>query len=825
MTNPMIRKVMVVAAVLALGVKDTQTVDAREVLNFNSGWSFARFGAMPDGSQVAEPAGLEQTSFDDSNWRKLNLPHDWAIEGPFRADLPNRTGKLPYEGIGWYRKTFTVPASDAGKRFYVDFDGAMSRCRVWLNDQYVGEWPYGYASFRLELTKHLKIGGKNVIAVRLENKPEASRWYPGGGIYRNVRLVKTAPVHVGHWGLHVTTPDVSPERAKVKVATEIDGELGQIEVEQRIRELGSDRVVVTGKGADCTMQVNTPKLWDLESPNLYVLDTVVMQDGEEVDAVETTFGIRTIEFTPDRGFLLNRKVTKVNGVCLHHDLGPLGAAFNTRAAERQLKLLQEMGCNAIRTAHNPPAPEFLELCDRMGMLVQVEAFDCWKKGKTPNDYSNFFLKWHQADLEAMVKRDRNHPSVFMWSTGNEIPEQFMIPEGHKISGRLTKIVHDLDSTRPVTAGCNKPNSGFNGFQKTIDVFGFNYKPHLYEEFRDTNPDQPLYGSETASCVSSRGEYFFPVSDDKLKGQGGYFQVSSYDLTAGAWGTIPDTEFAAQDKYPFVFGEFVWSGFDYLGEPTPYNKDNTNLLNFTDPKEREAMKRQLESLGTNIPPRSSYFGILDLCGFPKDRYYIYQAKWRPDLPMAHILPHWNWPKRIGKVTPVHVYTSGDEAELFLNGRSLGRRKKGQYEYRLRWDDVVYQPGEIKVVTFKNGKPWAENAMKTTGKPAKVDLVADRCVISADGSDLSFITVQISDEQGLLIPHSGTEVEFRIDGPGEIIAVGNGNPTSHEPFIASKRKAFNGLCLVIVRSKKGTSGTICLTAVSKGLEKGTVEVKSR
>ncbi len=811
----------------------------RDTINFNEGWRFARFGTMPDGSEKAEIQGLEKTDFNDADWRVLNLPHDWGIEGPFRAELPNRTGKLPWAGIGWYRKTFQSLETDAGKKVFIDFDGAMSDTKVWLNGEYVGEWPYGYASFRLDLTPFLKPGQKNTIAVRLDNKPESSRWYPGGGIYRNVRLVKTEPVHVDHWGIFVTTPEVSAESATVNVKTALSGAGSRRDacdtkncaagvspaptVEHEVYEVDSDKVVARGNGADCSINVKSPKLWNLETPYLYTLKTTVKQGGKVVDVVETRFGIRAIQYTAE-GFFLNGEKVRMNGVCQHHDLGPLGSAINTRALERQIEILQEMGCNAIRTSHNPPAPELLDLCDRMGMLVQVEAFDCWEKGKAENDYARHFPEWHEKDLRTMIRRDRNHPSVVMWSIGNETREMKK-KEDAPVSRMLADIARSEDATRPVTFGCNAPQAGFNGFQKTVDLFGYNYKPHLYEKFREENPDQPFYGSETASTVSSRGEYFFPVSDDKSKGSGGWFQVSSYDLTAPPWANNPDIEFAAQDKYPWVFGEFVWTGFDYIGEPTPYNQDKTNLLNFSDPEERKRMEEELKKLGENIPPRSSYFGIVDLCGFKKDRFYIYQARWRPELPMVHILPHWNWPERIGEVTPVHVYTSGDEAELFLNGTSLGRKKKGEYEYRLRWDDVVYKPGELKVVAYKNGRPWAEETMKTTGAAAKLDLVADRTEIAADGSDLSFITVQVSDKEGRLVPRSHNTVRFSISGPGEIIAVGNGDPTSHESFQALERKVFNGLALVVVRSKKGESGPVILTAASEGLSSGRIQVETK
>ncbi|MEP2775875.1 MAG: glycoside hydrolase family 2 TIM barrel-domain containing protein [Luteolibacter sp.] len=791
----------------------------RETLDFNESWSFARFGAMPDGSQKAEPKGLEKPDADVSGWRTLDVPHDWGIEGPFRDELENRTGKLPWAGIGWYRKSFDVAEQD--KRIFIEFDGAMSNSQVWLNGEFVGEWPYGYASFQFELTQFIK-PGTNVLAVRLDNKPESSRWYPGGGIYRKVRLVKTDAVRVAHWGTFVTTPEVTAEIATVNIKTTLDGPQEGVEVSHRLLD-----TEITGTGTDSTLRVPSPQLWTLESPHLYTIETTVSQQGKVVDTYHTEFGIRTIEYTQDRGFLLNGKRVVMNGVCMHHDLGPLGSAVNKRAIERQIEILKEMGCNAIRTAHNMPDPALLELCDRMGILVQVEAFDCWEKSKTPNDYSNHFREWHEKDLRAMVRRDRNHACVVMWSTGNEVREQGN-PAGIKISQQLTDIIKSEDTTRPVTCGCNNWKAGFNGLQKTVDVFGYNYKAKenakYYKQFLEKHPTIPLYGSETASTVSSRGEYFFPFSENKEKGSGGYFQVSSYDFSAPSWAYRPDLEFEALDRYPKIFGEFVWTGFDYIGEPTPYNNDATNLLNFTDPEQKARMKKELEALGGNIPPRSSYFGIIDLCGFPKDRFYLYQARWRPDFPMAHILPHWNWSERVGEVTPVHVYTSGDEAELFLNGRSLGRKKKGEFEYRLRWDDVKYQPGELKVIAYKGGKEWAQDVMKTTGEAAKLTLTADRSEIQADGSDLSFITVQISDAQGNLVPRTHNEVEFTLEGPGKIIAVGNGNPVSHESFQANKRKAFNGLCLVVVRSEKGEAGTIRLSATSEGLESSECQVRS-
>jgi beta-galactosidase len=484
-----------------------------------------------------------------------------------------------------------------------------------------------------------------------------------------------------------------------------------------------------------------------------------------------------------------------------------------------LEILKEMGCNALRTTHNPPSPELLTFADKMGFLVMDEAFDCWGGGKNDNDYHPRFPGWHHKDLRAMVRRDRNHPSVILWSTGNEIYEQDWGTGGQKTSQDLTDTVHGEDPTRPVTAACSYPDAGFNGFQKTLDVFGYNYKYGLYEKIHQVNPDEPIFGSETASTISSRGEYFFPPDDDKNN-----FQVSSYDLTAPGWGSSPDPEFKAEAKFPFVAGQFLWTGFDYLGEPTPYNNDATNLLNFTDPAQKAKMADEMKALGKlHVPSRSSYFGAVDLAGFKKDLFYFMQAAWLPDRPMAHILPHWNWPERVGLVTPVFVYTSGDEAELFLNGQSLGRKKKGD-EFRLKWNDVKYEPGELKVVAYKNGQHWAEDVVKTTGPATALTLTPDRAAIKADGQDLSFITVAITDKDGLTVPRSKNSIDFEISGPGEIVATENGDATSLVPFQSRQRDAFNGLALAIVRSQAGHAGDIVVMAKSDGLAPAQVTLKS-
>jgi beta-galactosidase len=804
----------------------------------------ANVSVPSNGSGLGSDMAYTQPSFNDSSWRSLNLPHDWGVEGPFKQEYPGETGKLPWWGVAWYRKTFDLPPTDSGRQIFLDVDGAMSYAAVWLNGAFVGGWPYGYSSWRLDLTPFIKFGGPNVLAIRLDNPPDSSRWYPGGGIYRNVWLIKTQPVHVAHWGTFVTTPEINGDSATVQIKVTVDNrsaQPAQVQVRTAIFELDRDgqrrgRPVASATNIDLTLAprssgtavqgatVRGPKLWGVATPNRYVAVTTVGQGADVVDEYESPFGIRTIAFSADDGFWLNGRRLELNGVCDHHDLGALGSALNVRALERQLEILKEMGCNAIRTSHNPPAPELLDLCDRMGFVVMDEAFDCWVRAKKPNDYHLLFPDWHEKDLRALVRRDHNHPCVILWSIGNEIAEQGS-PAGHKIAAELADIVRSEDTTRPVTAACNDTRAGFNGFQKTVDVFGYNYKPTEYGKVHQANPTLPLFGSETASCVSSRGEYFFPVSDVKGKGKAD-FQMSSYDLYAPPWATPPDWEFKGQDEYPYVAGEFVWTGFDYLGEPTPYNSDTSNLLNFTDPGEQARMAQELKELGKiRVPSRSSYFGIIDLAGFPKDRFYIYQARWRPDLPMAHILPHWNWAGREGQLTPVHVYTSGDEAELFLNGRSLGRKQKAAYQYRIRWDEVKYEPGELKVVAYKNGRKWATSAMKTTGPASKLLLKADRGTIQADGRDLAFVTVTIADQNSLLVPRSHNLVRFQLDGPGEIVATDNGDATSFEPFAAHERHAFNGLALVIVRGKAGQPGSLTLRGTADGLKDAVVRLKTR
>ena len=812
--------------------------------SFNLGWKFVKY-FNASGEAVAtdkEPENLQLPSVNDNTWRSLDLPHDWAIEGPFSDTLENNTGLLPWKGIGWYRKHFSISDNDKGKRIYVDFDGAMANAKVWLNGKYIGEWPYGYTSFRLDLTPYIISGKENIIAVRLDTKNWDSRWYPGAGIYRNVWLVKTSQLHIANNGVFCTTPEIRKDRGMLSVQAEVESHIADplpVSVKAVVYKL-NDKFEPAGTPvaesivASATIEgmknhtfrldipVKEPVLWNIYKPELYRVAVSVMQGTTVTDIYETNFGFRTLNFTARDGFLLNGKRVEVRGVCNHHDLGALGAAFNTRAAARQLEILKEMGCNAIRTSHNPPAPELVDLCDKMGFLIQVEAFDAWKTPKKSKDYNLLFYAWHDEDLRAMVRRDRNHPSVFMYSTGNEVNDQ----NNPALSESLRTIVKSEDNTRPVTVGCNQDGSGTNGFQKTIDVFGINYRLYKYDAFfaLKDNANLGFISTESASTVSSRGEYFFPVVqgdlNNNLPGKG-IFQITSYDVAYPSWACTPDQQWTLLDKFPAAMGEFVWTGFDYIGEPTPYSGDMTGLKP-TSWGYKETLK-MLEIQGVKeVPSRSSYFGIMDLAGFKKDRFYLYQSRWRAELPMAHILPHWNWPERKGLVTPVHVYTSGDEAELFLNGKSLGKKKKGEFEYRFKWDSVLYQPGELKVIAYKNGVKWAEDVMRTTEKASQLSASADRPAVHSDGTDLIFITVRIEDKNKLLVPGSDNQLNFSVEGPGRIVATDNGDAASHELFQAKSKKAYNGLCLVIVAAEKGAIGSFTVKAKSKGLKAAAVKV---
>ncbi|MBD3584128.1 glycoside hydrolase family 2 protein [Salinimonas sp. HHU 13199] len=808
------------------------------------------FIANPSSRYVRPPGNpgedfpFVQPDFNDSDWKIVNLPHDWAIKGPFFTgkdpEVGGGMGRLPSHGVAWYRNSFTLNQADADNQIYLDIDGAMSYSMVWLNGQLVGGWPYGYSSYRLDLTPHIKVGEENQLAIRLDNPPKSSRWYPGGGIYRNVWLVKTSPVHVKHWGTQVISSNISSKSADIAFTVALKNhsdKTQELTLTNQIFELDKNsqisgdavasfdnKSVILPKGEEseltASLTLKNPKLWGplpKQQPNRYTIVTNVMHGDRQLDTFHTNFGIRSLRFDPDSGVYVNGQHIPLQGVNQHHDLGPLGAAFNLSAAKRQLEVLKEMGVNAIRMAHNPPAPELLELTDKMGILVLNESFDSWYKKKTPLDFHLIFADWHEQDLRALVRRDRNHPSVIMWYIGNEVGEQYTGEDGARIARQLKAIVKSEDPTRPVTASMNWAKADFP-FTAAMDLISLNYQgegirqlpefegtdrirtPPSYPAFHQAHPDKVILSSETASAFSSRGIYLFPVTDETSApvrdGRGGdstSHQVSSYELHAVDFGSSADKVFKYLDRHPFVAGQFVWNGWDYIGEPTPYYSS-----------------------------RSSYSGMIDLAGFKKDRFYIYQSEWRPELPMVHILPHWNWHGREGKITPVHIFTSGDEVELFVNGKSQGRKKKGAFEYRLRFDNVRFQPGTLKAVAYKEGKKWAVETVKTSGKPAGMRLSPDHNVIDSDEEDLSFITLDIIDANGQIVPTATNEVKFSVSGNGRIIATANGDSTNFTPFPSPTRKAFSGKVLVIVKSKNGQPGSFTVTANSEGLESAHVKI---
>lgn len=830
----------------------TETVASQKVLKpwiLPTGNTFIKdttqWYARPSGNPGAD-FPFAQIDFDDNNWKSIKLPHDWAIKGPFYegwgTEVGGGMGRLPSNGVAWYRKKLDIPSSDADRSIFLDIDGAMSYAMVWLNGHLVGGWPYGYNSWRVDLTPFVKPGETNQLAIRLDNPNHSARWYPGGGIYRNVWLTKTHPVHVSQWGTTLQTNHISKKSAEVVLGVKIDNDSkneANIKVITHVYVLENETMLpgeivesfptsilalkpLSSNSIQTKVLIQNPHLWGphpTQKPHQYVAITTLLLDGEPIDQYQTRFGIRSLEFNPDKGLYVNGEHIRIQGVNQHHDLGALGAAFNNRAAERQLEILREMGCNAIRMSHNPPAPELLELTDKMGFLVVNEIFDSWERKKTPHDFHLIFPDWYEQDTRAFIRRDKNSPSVIMWSFGNEVGEQYTGEDGAKIAQRLYNIVKEEDPTRPTTTAMNfaKPDMEL---PVVPDIISLNYQGEgirdakaynhlkgirtspMYPGFHEKFPDKMIVSSETASTLSTRGTYNFPVSPEKSapaedgKGADPKNQsVSSFELYTAQFGASPDKVFASQDQHPFVAGEFVWTGWDYLGEPTPY-----------------------------YLARSSYSGIIDLAGFKKDRFYLYQSRWRPDFPMAHILPHWNWPEKIGTITPVHVFTTGDEAELFLNGKSLGRKKKGQYEYRLRWDKVNYQPGTLKVVAYKNGEKWAEESVTTTNQPFQLNAKADRNEIMADGKDLSFITVSVNDEDANIVPMANNRITFSIEGPGEIVATDNGNPSDMVAFPSTSRKAYNGKALVIVRSTKNHSGTIIVTANSSHLKETIIEINS-
>ena len=805
----------------------TFRAEAREKINFDKGWRFI----------LADSAQMSLAMYDDSAWRMLNVPHDWAIEGDFSASAPsgNSGGALP-GGVGWYRKSFEVAAADKGKLFYIDFDGVYMNAKVWINGQLLGQRPYGYSSFRFDLTPHLKFGAKNVVAVRVDNSDQPnSRWYSGCGIYRHVWLVKTEKIHVAHWGTHVVA-----EGNKVSVSVSIDNNTTSqqtVVVRNKIISPAGVQVASASKklslnpSAKSTsslsqLKVSRPQIWSCETPYIYKVVTTIEQNGKVVDTYETPTGFRTFKFDAEKGFSLNGKSMKINGVCQHHDLGCLGAAVNEDALYRQLRILKEMGTNAVRCSHNPPAPELLAMCDTMGLIVMDESFDMWRRRKTKNDYARFFDQWAERDLTDLVLRDRNHPSILMWSIGNEVLEQWssadadtlsaeqanlILNAGHDASTlshgtemsvnsllckNLCEIIRRLDNTRPITAGCNEPDPKNHLFKSgALDIIGFNYHHQWVKDVPKNFPGKPFIFSESVSALQTRGFYMMP-SDSVYKApiewwlpyQDPSFQCSAYDNMHASWSSTHEETWDVVKHNDFVGGQFIWTGFDYIGEPTPYG----------------------------FPARSSYFGIVDLAGFPKDSYYMYQSEWT-DKQVLHLFPHWNWLE--GQDIDLWCYyNNADEVELFINGRSQGvKAKKDDHEYHLMWR-VKFEPGEVKAVARKNGKVVAEKTIRTSGAPAQLRMTSDRIRFgnNPNGDNLAFITVEVIDKDGNLCPRADDQVFFEVEG-GRIVGVDNGNPISMERFKDTKRKAFNGKCLVVVATDGGD-----VTVRAKGYQLGGSEV---
>jgi len=757
-----------------------------------------------------------ERDFNDSGWQVVQVPHDWAIEGPFQPEGNGYTGKLPWKGEGWYRYLMNIDNDLEGKIVYLVFDGVMAFPRIFVNGHLAGSWDYGYNSFYVNITKYLDYGRENVLAVHADTRNHDSRWYPGAGIYRKVQMIIVNPVHVDIWGTFITTPIIKPHYADVRIASRINN-FGANDSEVRIKHsiLNKDGTKiledeVDGKvdqGGSRLLEANitipNPRIWDIDDPQLYTVVTEVFEGEVLMDTYRSTFGIRDMRFTANHGFYLNNRRIQFKGVNLHHDHGPLGAAFNKRAMQRQLEIMKAMGCNAIRTSHNTAAPELLDLCDEMGLLFFNEVFDKYDQKADILDTTKFEDFAHR-NIRNFVVRDRNHPSLFLWSVGNEIGDvQWNKDNGFYRLNTMLNYVRKYDPTRPTTLVCDNMEGAIMRHFDFYDVHSWNYG-RRYRLARQLEPDKSVIIAESASTLSTRGFYEFPLPKEKTEFTKS-LQVSSYDLNAPYWAEVADDDFMWQQDEPYVAGEFVWTGFDYLGEPTPYGNFGVKRMGMTD---REAS-------------RSSYFGIVDLCGIPKDRYYLYKSYWKPDELTIHILPHWNWEDRVGQNVPVFVYTNGDCAELFLNGQSLGMRCKDPKSmhsidrFRLMWNDVVYQPGELKVVAYKEGELLGENVMKTTGKPEKLRLTADRSEIAADGGDLSYILIEALDKDGNVYPLADNKITIELTGPGGIAGVGNGNPQSLNPFQSNEVSLFYGKAMLIVKSVPET-GQLKVEARSKGLK---------
>lgn len=823
---------------MAVSLAFFQGVNAQSRTEFllEKNWKFSR----------SENVNFADPSFNDKGWQSVVVPHDWAIYGPFSSknDMQNvailqdgqteatehagRTGGLPFVGVGLYRTQFEVPQYQKGKRVTVLFDGAMANSEVYVNGKKVGGWPYGYNSFHFDITDFVQEGKKNTLAVKLMNRPEQSRWYPGAGLYRNVHIIVTENVHIPVWGTYVTTPVVKKDFAKVNLKVKVKNAVAnqKYELKTIIKDISGNKVSeikttlseFDNEEFQQDLVVKNPKLWTLEQPHLYTAESTLYDAGKPLDTYKTTFGIRTIEIKPNDGFYLNGEKTVFKGVCMHHDLGPLGAAVNDAAIRRQIRIMKDMGVNAIRTSHNMPAPELVKACDEMGMMLMVETFDEWKQPKVANGYNLFWDEWAEKDMVNVLHHFRNNASVVMWCIGNEVPEQGNGDQGPKRNKFLQDICHREDPTRPVTNGMDNPNAvTANNFAAVLDVAGFNYRPHLYHENYKKIPQQLILGSETASTVSSRGVYKFPVERKSMAKYPDH-QASSYDVEHCAWSNLPEDDFIQHEDLPYAIGEFVWTGFDYIGEPTPYY--------------------------TDWPSHSSLFGIVDLAGIPKDRYYLYRSHWNKNEETLHILPHWNWKGREGEVTPIFVYTNYPSAELFINGKSQGKRTKDlsikrdasankeaektferQKRYRLMWMDTKYEPGSVKVVAYdENGKAVAEKELKTAGAPHRIELSVDRSEIKADGKDLAFINVKVVDKEGNFCPEETRLIKFKVTGKGSYKAAANGNPASLESFQAPEMKLFSGQLTAIVQSSE-KAGDIVFEASAKGVKSAKIVVKAK
>ena len=801
---------------LAMALSTLCQAQSRKVINLPS-WDFSR---------------------DGKSWQQVAVPHDWAISGPFdkkwdlqmvaieqngeteKTEKSGRSGALPWIGEGMYKLNWTAPKGY--QRAVLVFDGAMSQPVVTVNGKEAGKWAYGYNAFRIDITPFIQFGKKNLIEVHLNNVEESSRWYPGGGLYRPVTVELYGNENFSTWDTYMRTLKASKEEAELEVNALLQGKLGKSGktvialTDANGKKVAEQTINGATPAIKTTLKVANPQLWSPESPYLYKVSLIRYEGKKVADVQLVKTGIRTISVSKQEGFQLNGVTRKIKGVCLHHDLGPLGAAENKAALIRQIKMMKQMGCDAIRTAHNMPSTLQMELCDSLGMMVMAESFDMWIYPKCKNGYAKFFKEWSDKDITNLVKHHRNHPSIIMWSIGNEIPEQWS-QEGVEISRHLQQLCHQLDPSRPVTQGMDRAEDALkSGFAQVMDVPGFNYRVHKYYKNIEQLPQGFLLGSETASTVSSRGVYKFPVVvSDKATYPDG--QCSSYDTEYCSWSNLPDDDWKMQDDYSWVIGEFVWTGYDYLGEPTPYD--------------------------TYWPSRSSYFGICDLAGLPKDRYYMYRARWNDKQHTTHLLPHWNWKGREGEVTPVYCYTDGVEGELFVNGKSQGRVRKDKSSrldrYRLRWNNVQYEPGEIRVVTYNQyGDKVGEDVRKTAGEPAQLNMVAEcpdnentgiACMVEgcevehgihlkADGNDLAFITVSLLDQDGNECPLADDELTFEVSGAGIFKAACNGDATSLEPFTLPQMKLFCGKLVVIVQSKKQKGDiTIKVKDAKRNLEK--------